>query len=135
MAVEFPQAEDEMRAIFATEDFQQRLNRVEELLNQGIDLTPEQWKAFQRQTDDTIGNLLEEIKKLGEKVTRIDPSDPMEVKKTKIVLQRTYVTFVQSTFDKLKETLQWIFTQIINGTQWCWEKLKETFTAFRAVFS
>lgn len=135
MAMEFPEASDEIKGILSDPDIKRMIASVEELLMDERDLTPEQWKYYQQRIDGKIDNLTQEIKTTAKSLTEINPSDPMDVKKQKVRLQKHLINFLQEAFDKLKRTVKWIFDQIKNGIKWCWGKLKEAFTSFKRLFN
>ena len=135
MAVEFPQASDEIRAILSNPDIQRMIASVEELLVKDHDLTPDQWIYYQKRIDGKIDKLTQEIKSTASSIAHIDPSDAMEVKTRKVRIQRHLISFLSAAFNKLKEAFKWIFSQIKNGIEWCWGKLKETFSAFKRLFN
>ena len=135
MAVEFPQASEEIRALLKNPDIKGMIASVEELLLDDKDLTPEEWKYYQRRIEGKIDTLADEIKTTAKSLTEIDPADPIAVKQRKVKLQKNLISFLQTVFDKLKQIFKWIFDQIKNGIKWCWGKLKEAYSSFKKLFS
>ena len=135
MAVEFPQASDEIRAILLNGDVRQISLKVQEWLTAGRDLTPEQWRLYQDKINGKVDQMAGEMASAVKQLIDINTSDPIAVKLRKVRINDHTLSFLGAVFVKLKEALQWIFTQIKNGIDWCLERMRETFSAFTALFS
>jgi len=134
MSVEFPEANDEIKAILRNPDIQKMIDDVEALLLDDRDLTPDQWKYYQQRINGKIDVLTDDIKKTTKDIAQINPYDSTEVKAQKVRLHKHLLSFLEKAFNKLKETFKRIFDQIKNGIKWCWGKLKETFSSFKRLF-
>lgn len=135
MAMKFPEASGEIKAILSNPSIQKMMDSVEQLLLDEKDLTPQQWKYYQQRINSTIDDLTKQFKTTAKDLTEINSLDSVEVKLIKFRLQKCLIDFLQNTFDKLKEYVNNIFDQIKKGIKWCWGKLKEAFASFKRLFN
>ena len=126
---------DDIKALLCVYSIHKMMEGVEQMLLQGRDLTPDQWKHYQQRISGEIDHLGNEIMKAAKQLTEIKPGDSVEEKSRKISLHNSLFSLLEAAVDDLKRSVTRICNQVGNGIKWCWEKLKEAYSSFKRLFN
>jgi len=110
-------------------DIQSDINELIAQLERGEDLTSDQVESYNAQMKENFKEQLQKIEVKIEVQLRVNEPDSVQRKLAKLKASKGIMNYLKSVFDWIIHALGWILGKISQGIKWCYQKVKDAFSA------
>ena len=127
----FPRPSPTVRPILAENSVVVVVVQVKQTVDSGSKVARSQWNTYIKKVEKEVGSVCDTIQAIAKQYTRIDPTDPKDVKIAKLKQSEEIIKFLEDTRDFVSKFLARLITQVTaEGIERCYKRMNQTFQTF-----